>query len=217
MVVLLAVLLWLWWPEQPATPTDAQPTDNQQVIINDELEALPITTVSWQQYLALWQADDSLLWHETRCPDVSVIGMGCLRRQGNLTQISNLNTPVLLLMNDDRLALVTAIDDEQVTYLSANGKQVISKGGINRYWYGHYFVLWPMATELIDGTMSEAVASWSLNVAKVIDNNPALEAADLTAWITGFQRENGLLADGIIGQETQMALALRAYQGPTLH
>jgi general secretion pathway protein A len=215
---LLSLLMWFWWPVQTTTsPEDQQiAMVTKPPVISDELSALPITSVSWQQYLALWGADDSLLWHENRCPDVSVIGMGCLRRQGNLNQISNLNTPVLLLMNDGRLALLTTINNQQVTYLSANGRQTISAEGINHQWYGHYFVLWPMATELIDVTMSEAIESWALNVAKVIDNNPGLQGTDLTGWVIEFQQANGLLADGIIGKETQMALALKAYQGPTL-
>ncbi|MFC3192937.1 AAA family ATPase [Marinicella sediminis] len=215
--VVLSLVGFFWWQFQPDNPGKATTEVVSQTVMSNEMNALPITSVSWQKYLALWGADDGLLWHETRCPELAVIGMGCLRRQGNLTQIKNLNTPVLLLMNDGRLALISEIRDQQITYLSTAGLQHISAAGINQNWYGHYFVLWPMATELIDGTINEAVESWALNVAKVIDDNPSLNAADLTEWIIGFQQNNGLLADGIIGKETQMALALKAYQGPKLH
>ena len=58
--------------------------------------------------------------------------------------------------------------------------------------------------------------SWALNMAQVIDNNPDIKSADLTDWIISFQQSNGLLADGIIGKETQMALSLNAYHGPKL-
>jgi general secretion pathway protein A len=219
LIPLVVLALFFWWWQQPQTGTEppSETVQNHPVTVQPSLAALPIASISWQQYLALWQADDGLLWHENRCPEVSVIGMGCLRRQGNLTQIKNLNTPVLLLLNDDRLALLTAIQDNQVTYLSTSGAQTTTTEVINQHWYGHYFVLWPMASELIDGTIKEAVESWALNVAQVIDNNASLTPENLTSWITEFQQNNGLLADGIIGKETQMALALNAYQGPKLH
>ena len=145
-----------------------------------------------------------------------MIGMGCIRRQGNLTQIRRQNTPVLLELNQGQLALVTAMNDDQVTLKTVIGEQTFNHEQINKNWLGHYFVLWPMATELVDDTIGETVNSWALNVAKVIDNNPNLSPADLTEWITDFQQQNGLLADGIIGKETQMALSLKAYQGPKL-
>jgi murein L,D-transpeptidase YcbB/YkuD len=76
-------------------------------------------------------------------------------------------------------------------------------------------VLWPIAAELIDGTINEQ-RRWALSVAQVLGEQPNLSLAELTTWIKQFQRQNGLRADGIIGSETQMALALKAYNGPEL-
>jgi len=176
----------------------------------------PNSAVSWQKYLTLWDADNSLIWNKNRCPEVETIGMGCLRKQGNLTQIQQQNTPVLLELNQGRLALLTGMNSEKVTLLTNTGEQTFDHRLINQHWYGHYFVLWPMASELIDDTISSTVNEWALNVAKVIDNNPSLLATELNDWIINFQLNNGLLADGIIGKETQMALSLKAYKGPNL-
>jgi len=209
---LLGLTYWLW----PSTQADKpEPDQIAAPEIGTELE-LPVPAISWQKYLALWHADDSLVWNENACPDVELIGMGCLRKQGNLTQIRQQNTPILLQLNNNKLALLVGIEADAVSIVGVNGLQKITHAEINEQWYGHYFVLWPMAPELIDDTINNAVESWALNVAKVIDNNPRIEAKDLNKWIIEFQQKNGLLADGIIGKETQMALSLKAYHGPKL-
>ncbi|MBL4661882.1 MAG: peptidoglycan-binding protein [Alcanivoracaceae bacterium] len=56
---------------------------------------------------------------------------------------------------------------------------------------------------------------WSLEMANTIAND-TLNSEHLNDWIINFQGNQGLLADGIIGPETQMALSLMAYIGPTL-
>ncbi len=222
-LALLAVAFGYWlWPNHSIDTNNIESNTETHAVIIDPLLteepalAIPIQSISWQKYLTLWNADANIIWNENKCPDVALIGMGCLRKQGNLTQIMRQNTPVLLELNQGQLALLTALDDKQATLETLQGEQLFSHEHINKNWLGHYFVLWPMASELIDDTISESVNAWALNVAKVIENNPSLNADQLTDWIIDFQQQNGLLADGIIGKETQMALSLKAYQGPKL-
>lgn len=220
-VVLLAIMtIFIAWNYSAQITQDNHESDlaktpqsNPETITTLKI---PSSAVSWQHYLSLWQADNSLVWNENRCPDVSTIGMGCLRKQGNLTQLKLQNTPVLIELDQGQLALITAMDSDSVTLITTTGEQSFKNSTINQQWFGHYFVLWPMASELIDDTISSTVNQWALNVAKVIDNNPSLEATELNDWIINFQLNNGLLADGIIGKETQMVLSLRAYKGPNL-
>jgi general secretion pathway protein A len=215
-LLLLTFFAYLMWPKTEPKENNillTQKSDPQQAPI--ELQ-VPIQSVSWQKYLALWDADSNIIWNENSCPEVELIGMGCMRKQGNLTQILRQNTPVLLELNEGRLALLVAMDENTAVIETLTGEQSFNHDQINKKWLGHYFVLWPMASELIDDTISESVNAWALNVAKVIDNNPELSQDDLKNWIIDFQRKNGLLADGIIGKETQMALSLKAYQGPKL-
>ncbi|TDR20561.1 AAA family ATPase [Marinicella litoralis] len=216
-LVVLAILFVSYWLWPTTKPQPQQEVTHPQQLQQAEVKIdLPIQSISWQKYLSLWQADQSLIWNENRCPDVSTIGMGCLRKQGNLTQIQQQNTPVLLELNQGQLALLIRIDSNTATLVTTTGEQAFDHSLINQRWFGHYFVLWPMASELIDDTISSTVNGWALNVAKVIDNNPNLPATELNDWIIDFQSSNGLLADGIIGKETQMALSLKAYKGPNL-
>ncbi len=177
---------------------------------------LPSTAVSWQQYLSLWGEPSSVVWNQTECPSISLIGMACLRKQGNINQVKQQNVPVLLLLDNGELALLKSLVDKQLILATTDGDQAFDSDAIDQRWFGHYFILWPMAVELIDDTIGNNTRTWALNMAQVIDNNPNIQAAELTEWIIGFQQANGLLADGIVGKETQMALSLNAYQGPKL-
>lgn len=216
MVLLILFLVYIMWPKTQTTKNLTTPAQNTETVQTPLELHVPVQSVSWQKYLSLWDADTDIIWNENKCPEVTLIGMGCLRKQGNLTQILQQNTPVLLELHDGRLALITAMNENDVTIEAISGQQTVSHEQINKKWLGHYFVLWPMASELIDDTISESVNAWALNVAKVIDNDPELSQNDLRNWVIDFQQRNGLLADGIIGKETQMALSLKAYQGPKL-
>ncbi len=223
LIPLLLILLWWFWPAQNTTANQTaliqsnnQPTATEQQSFENQALNLPSAAVSWQQYLALWGESSSVIWNQNECPDVSLIGMACLRKQGNINQIKQQNVPVLLLLENGELALLKNLLGEQLVLFTINGDQVYQSNTIDQRWFGHYFILWPMAVELIDDTISSATSTWALNIAQVIDNNLNIQATELTDWITAFQQANGLLADGIIGKETQMALSLNAYQGPKL-
>lgn len=219
--VLIVLLVGFWHysqnPEQlQVNSIGSNETPERKV--NEPVKALipPVKAVSWQQYLALWGESNGLVWNQTECPDVKLIGMACMRKQSNFSQIKKQNVPVLLVLENGELALLKKLADDQIIISTASGDQAFSLAEINQQWYGHYFILWPLAIELIDDTINNATSTWALNMAQVIDNNPNIQAADLLKWITEFQQANGLLADGIIGKETQMALSLNAYQGPKL-
>jgi len=222
-IPLLLGLLWWFGPKKGSIgdqntnlQTKIESTNDRQQSFENQTLDLPSAAVSWQQYLALWGESNSFIWNQNECPDVNVIGMACLRKQGNINQIKQQNVPVLLLMDNGELALLKKLTGEQLVLATTNGDQNHQTSTINQRWFGHYFILWPMAVELIDDTIGRKTNDWALNMAQVIDNNPNIQAAQLTDWIITFQQSKGLLADGIIGKETQMALSLNAYQGPKL-
>lgn len=215
LIALSAFVWWLWPDSVDSDDPISVPITDPQVKIQTTLD-WPSAAVSWQQLLAMWDADNGVIWNQTRCPEVSLIGMGCLRRQGNLNQISRQNVPVLLLLEGDQLALLKGHQDQQWLLSTASGDQWLDAAAINQRWLGSYFIVWPMAVELINDTIGRETKDWALNVAQVIDNDPSIQADDLSDWITQFQQRNGLVADGIIGNETQMALSLHAYHGPKL-
>ena len=174
------------------------------------------TEKSWKAFFALWDSMNNKKWHKTACPNSKDTGMACLRRQGNLKQIENINHPVLLQLEDERLVLLSAINDGMIRLLGQEGKfTLMDKNWLQQRWLGVYYILWPMPAELLLRPNLEKMQKWSLEMANTIDAS-SIDSQGLDRWITGFQKTHGLLADGIIGSETQMALSLMAYSGPTL-
>jgi general secretion pathway protein A len=171
---------------------------------------------AWQQYFRLWDTHSEKNWKKAQCPNSLETGMACLRRQGNLTQIKKLNHPVILQLQDRSLVLLSTIDNGKIRLLAKNGQYVpLDKSWLDSRWLGTYFVLWPMPAELLLNADAKQLQDWSLEMANTVDRN-TVRKEQLHDWIVSFQTEHGLLADGIIGPETQMALSLMAYIGPTL-
>jgi len=173
--------------------------------------------ITWQYYYKLWDASSDKNWQKSKCPDSKDTGMACLRRQGNLNQIQKLNHPVLLLLEDDSIVLMSSIDDDSVELLNDKIQStIVDVNWIRQQWLGTYFIIWPMPAELLTEPDSHTIQSWVLEMANsiAVEN---ISSIQLDEWIINFQKENGLVADGIIGKETQMTLSLMAYNGPTLN
>ena len=142
--------------------------------------------------------------------------MACLWRQGNLTQIKQLNTPVLLELQNRQLLPLLGHNQNGWWLWQADQNMAVSTQWLNDRWLGHYYILWPTEAQLWEQDNIEAVDAWALKMARIIDGSEQLDETNLDQWILQFQRQNGLVSDGIIGKETQMALSLKAYQGPRL-
>lgn len=214
---LIMILLWvvMAWRQEDKSGNVATKLVEQAVVKKTTTIKTPANNAAWQAYFQLWHPDESLLWTSNQCPSTDASGMACLRRQGNLNQIKRLNTPVLLEISSQQLLLLVAVEGQQWQVWSADGMTNIRQADIEQQWFGTYFVLWPLAEELIGDTMSQNLAKWVQSMAFAIDKQ-TIQPQQIEPWVKTFQQKNGLLADGIVGKETQMALALKAYQGPKL-
>jgi general secretion pathway protein A len=169
----------------------------------------------WESYLKLWDSSSNKIWSKTTCPESKDSGLACMRRQGNLQQIKKLNRPVVLLVND-KLILLEKIKSSQIGLKDKDNNLIfLSENWLRDEWLGTYFILWPMPAQLLDNPDAKELNRWSLEMANSISTQK-IDDMQLNDWIIDFQRSNGLLDDGIIGSETQMALSLSAYNGPTL-
>lgn len=176
----------------------------------------PSSDVSWESYFELWKTSSNKRWQKNECPPPLDVGMSCIRRQGSLKQIELLNHAVILELNDAQLVVLKGINDNKLQVLNQNRQfQWVKPNKILNDWYGTYFILWSMPADLLQSPSEESLNAWVLEMANTISQE-VISISNLDEWIKQFQQTNGLLADGIIGPETQMALSLKAYIGPTL-
>jgi general secretion pathway protein A len=171
---------------------------------------------SWQQYFILWDAVSDKNWQKAQCPQNKDTGMACLRRQGNLKQLQKLNYPVILQLENEGVVLLNAISTDSVELLNYNNKfTAVAKQWLDQQWLGTYFILWAMPAELLVDPDEEDLQNWALEMANTLSVDQITKSR-LIDWIKSFQKNHGLVADGIIGKETQMTLSLMAYNGPNL-
>ena len=193
---------------------------NSNYNINSEpvLKNINLATIksSWQHYFTLWEAKNDKNWQKLECPISKDTGMACLRRQGNLNQIQQINHPVLLLLEHDKVALVNKLSDNTINILDSQNEFIATDTSwLNAHWLGTYFIIWPMPAHLLVNPTSHDLQIWALEMANTLSLEKITSSA-LKQWIIEFQKQHGLLADGIIGKETQMSLSLLTYNGPTL-
>ncbi len=186
--------------------------------VKEEHDFEPATIkTAWQNFYQLWDAKSDKNWQKSECPDSKDTGMACLRRQGNLNLLHELNHPVLLQLGNEKLVLLRAIGNDDIELLNDKNQLVaVKKQWLNQQWLGTYFIIWPMPAELLIDPEDSDLSDWALEMANTLSTDKVTEL-QLKDWIIDFQKDHGLLADGIIGKETQMTLSLMAYNGPTLH
>lgn len=171
---------------------------------------------AWSNYFKLWDANNDKNWQKLQCPKSTDTGMACLRKQGNFKQIQKINHPVLLLLDDNKVALIKKINHNKISILNTHNQFVTTDEMLlNKNWLGTYFIIWPMPAHLLVNPSTEDLQSWALEMANTLSLE-TVTVTNLKQWIIEFQKQQGLLADGIIGKETQMSLSLLAYNGPTL-
>ncbi|WP_395377636.1 ExeA family protein [Marinicella sp. W31] len=198
---------------------DPEPVTLQDNLAIEEVSqyTFPTTEDAWQSLFSVWNIQPQEQWFDNSCPPLEFTGMGCLWRQGNLTQIKQLNVPVLLELQNRQLLPIMGHNDNGWWLWQDNGNMAVSSQWLNQRWLGHYYVLWPTEAPLWQDENDTNVNDWALDMARTLDKSAQLDADNLSQWILQFQRQNSLISDGIIGKETQMALSLKAYQGPKLN
>lgn len=154
------------------------------------------------------------------CKRVIEIGFECLRSRGSWNTLRNLNRAVILTLRGpdrDHHVLVTRLDDPgKVSVLIDNRAYRFTREEIDRYWYGDYLLLWrppPLISHPIAKHSRGADVLWLRQaLSRVSDQGPAFDIANpvfdqqLFERIVGFQRQNALDADGIVGVETLIKL-----------
>ena len=179
--------------------------------------------LAYQHVFEAWGADladggDSMI----PCDLAPSTGLQCLTRTGSWTDIRRMNLPVVLELWDQGTlpfyAAVTALQDDVMTLHLGNEVNQVTPAALRDLWYGSFVVLWRMPPDyrgnLQRGDRHASVA-WLRRQLATLAKTPLSGAevelfdASLYDAVVAFQREEQLLADGVVGPATWIHLADR--------
>lgn len=240
-LLLVALSLAIWrWPRASEPSVEAmaaalvapveEPAQALQRLLasHDEADLQP-----WQRLAALWQwpATPEQLTKLAACGGRIESGINCLRASGPLGRLGELGRPVILRLRTESgfaSAVLKAVGPRQVTIELGGESLTLPRSLIELHWLGDYRVLWRapewVPVTLRSGDHGPGVA-WLRERLAAAEVQEGLEGptglgedfdADLERRLRRLQIRLGLVADGIAGPETQMALASYDVEGPRL-
>lgn len=195
-----------WWGQRLVPPGVASsnaavvatpPTQVATVVppMRPSLESVLDTTTADRDaalatLFARWSAEFEPRPGESACEVARRAGLRCLVRTGTWNVIRRLDVPAILTLTtptgDRHYVTATALAADTVTVDLARRAVTLALNDIDRFWDGAFVALWRTpdlaATDLKPGD-------------------------DLKRRVVAFQRANGLLADGVLGEETLLRLA----------
>jgi len=153
------------------------------------------------------------------CNHAPQVGLQCLKLNGTLQDIERLDHPVVIELWDDRAepyyAAILAHHDGRVTAKLGGRSIDVGPEDLSGHWYGSYIVLWQMPPDyrgnLRIGDEGPPVAWLRQHLANTLHidlraQNPARFDDALQAALIRFQRENGMVPDGVAGPMTWIAM-----------
>jgi general secretion pathway protein A len=237
-LVLLLTVTVAFWPQgddsqitdEPATPepVPVEPPPTPLAALLPEAGVSPM--MAWTGLLALWtvRAEEVDAASAARCPPQPAPGLYCLRGAGNLAKLETLRRPVILRLSSEQhqaFAVLLGLSRTRAR-LSLAGETVdVSRRDLERSWLGEFFALYRAPTFLPNtlrrGDSGPAV-DWlhhrllSRELLQRSAPQPGFYDAATEAAVRSLQAAHGLVPDGIVGQETLLALAADEDGGPRL-
>jgi len=213
--------------EEAAIAPSAAPAATPVVETKPDLAALleqAGTTAAgraWSGLFRLWGYQSSAITDDQACDEATRVQLRCVQRAGNWTLLTQYDRPALLLLSapDGRWVpvLMKSLHDDLVD-LEVDGAPVqFAREEVERFWQGKYRLLWRITpgnhTGLYQGQSNSDVRWLKENLETLmgtrLDGNPSLYTPQLTELVRQFQLKQGLLADGVAGPETLIALNSR--------
>lgn len=177
------------------------------------------TRSAWTELFALW----SVVLPDNVKPDfcdfARQYGLLCLQEQGNWNTLRQFDRPAILTLvaaNGERVpVLLQHLDDSVAELIIGNELYRLTTDQVEQSWYGEFTLLLqspPGGRLFLRVGDRDPVVSWirsQLEIAKGV----IIPAADpltfdyaLQREVLAFQRDHGLLADGVVGKHTMIHL-----------
>ncbi|MET0027291.1 MAG: AAA family ATPase [Candidatus Thiodiazotropha sp.] len=176
------------------------------------------TFLIYQQLFHIWDADYRLDIAKPPCAQAPGYGLRCLVASASWETLMRMNRPMLIRLKQEqqeRLLILTHVDDDWLLVKTGEGEGVVRRERLSPLWKGGFVMLWRPLSGLAligQGSTGKAVTWLRERLEKVDGQVPqppqGLDRFDqaLKLRLQAFQRNNGLLEDGVAGQETQIFL-----------
>ena len=226
--LILAVLgVWYLWPRAaPMTPPavvaapipvvkPAPPTTVSMDQVLDSADALPSVLTRLTQ---AWKATPAPAAGEPLCKALSREKLECYRSTGGWVDLEQINRPAILALStgrgETRHVLLRRHDGVIATLETARGALRVPSAQLDLLWNGDYLVLWRRETEpgaLLAQAQGPAVLWLRERLAKLTGTAAPVNPSNffdlpLRDEVVRFQQQRGLIADGVVGLRTMIAL-----------
>ncbi len=199
----------------------------------DRLATGSLLTATWladQHLLAypglaqLWQEPDQAKDLLLACEGVAATGFACLRESGNWAKVRKLGLPVILVLRSDgdKHVLLRGMDGQRILMGAGSAPRYFKQQQVDELWMGEYIVAWPQSPDWPDQIRRDdqsAAVDIVLSMAAQADppwQGKAEFNQQFETWLKTFQRNHGLLDDGIVGPQTLLYLMAPTIVEPRL-
>jgi general secretion pathway protein A len=207
-----------------ATAPEAIRTGNPaDMLTRPEMPAYQTQRLAYRAVFDRWGADLAQWDGRTiPCDFAPSVGLQCLSRTGSWSDIRQMNLPVVLELWGQGSApyygAVTSMNDSGLVLQLGTRSYELSTADLRDAWFGSFVVIWRMPPDyqgaLKRGDQHPSVA-WlrdqleSLGIDLPPAAEPQLFDAALQDAVVMFQRNERILADGIVGPATWISLGAR--------
>ncbi len=176
----------------------------------------------------IWNVTPTVEPGGTLCSALSQLRVMCYRGTGSWTDLEQINRPAVLALStgrgDTRYTLLRELDGKTAVLETRKGVTRISADQLDLLWNGDFLLLWQRETTstfLLPDAQSEDVRWLRARLARAEGRALAAAPSDyfdlpLRDDVVRFQQKRGLIADGVVGLRTLIALSDFADTPPPL-
>ncbi|MEK6805112.1 MAG: AAA family ATPase [Pseudomonadota bacterium] len=216
----------------PVAPAAVEPPPAAAPALSSELDQVLAQGESLGSVLArlirIWNVAPQVEEGEPLCKALVRLDLMCYRGTGNWTDLEQINRPAVLALStgrgDTRHALLSGFDGKTAVLETRKGVTRISADQLDLLWNGDFLLLWKRETAstfLLPDSLSPDVRWLRTRLAKAEGRTLTGEPSDyfdlpLRDEVVRYQQKRSLIADGVVGLRTLIALSDFADTAPPI-